>query len=117
MHEFTEQQFAQLRDSATAACRLLKVMANEDRLLLMCQLTQGERSVGELERLCGIRQPTLSQQLGVLREEGLVAARREGKYIFYSLASSEVIQIMSTLSGLYCGRLLSDASFVNRNNS
>lgn len=111
--QLSEQQFALLRGSATSACKLLKIMANEDRLLLMCQLTQGERNVGDLERLCGIRQPTLSQQLGILREEGLVNARREGKYIYYALASMEVIQIMSTLSSLYCGRLLADSSFLN----
>jgi DNA-binding transcriptional ArsR family regulator len=102
------QAFTMLRDSATKACNLLKVMANEDRLLLLCQLTQGERNVGELETLCGIRQPTLSQQLAVLREEGLVNARREGKYIFYSLASAEVILVMNTMSSLYCGRVLAD---------
>ena len=60
-----------------------------------------------LDRLpLGVRQPTLSQQLGILRDEGLVATRREGKYIFYGLASHEVIQVMKTLSGLYCGAVL-----------
>ena len=102
------EAFTMLRDSATKACALLKVLANEDRLLLLCQLTQGERNVGELESLCGIRQPTLSQQLAVLREEGMVNARRDGKYIYYSLANPEVIQVMSTLSSLYCGRVLSE---------
>lgn len=99
----TPDAIALLRDTAAKACTLLKVMANEDRLLLLCQLTQGERNVGDLESLCGIRQPTLSQQLGVLREEGLVSARREGKYIFYSLASAEAIAVMNTLYGLFCG--------------
>ena len=59
--------------------------------------------MGELESLLGIRQPTLSQQLTVLREEGLVRTERKGKYIFYSLASNEVIQIMQTLYRIYCG--------------
>jgi DNA-binding transcriptional ArsR family regulator len=81
-------------------------LANEDRLLLLCQLTQGERNVGELEALSGIRQPTLSQQLGVLRDEGMVNTRRMGKYIYYSLASFEVVSVMQTLSGLYCGQAL-----------
>ena|SRR5450830_869036 len=94
-----------LRDSATRACSLLKVLANEDRLLILCQLTLGERNVGDLENELGIHQPTLSQQLGVLREEGLVNTRREGKYIHYSLASHEVIQVMQTLSSLYCGKV------------
>lgn len=92
-----------MRESASQACAMLKVLANEDRLLLLCQLIQGARSVGELESLLGIRQPTLSQQLTVLREEGLVRTERKGKYIFYSLASNEVIQIMQTLYRIYCG--------------
>ena len=58
---------------------MLKVLANEDRLILLCQLIQGARSVGELEALLGIRQPTLSQQLTVLRQEGLVITERKGR--------------------------------------
>ena len=92
--------------AAQKASGLLRVLANENRMLLMCQLSQGEKSVGELEALLGIHQPTLSQQLGILRDEGLVATRREGKYIFYGLASHEVIQVMKTLSGLYCGAVI-----------
>jgi DNA-binding transcriptional ArsR family regulator len=102
----TECEVAQLRASASKACALLKALANEDRLLILCQLTQGERNVGELKKMTGVRQPTLSQQLGILRDEGLVATRREGKYIFYGLASPKVIQVMKTLSGLYCGAVL-----------
>jgi DNA-binding transcriptional ArsR family regulator len=102
----TADDVSRLRESASKACALLKALANEDRLLILCQLTQGERNVGELEAMTGVRQPTLSQQLGVLRDEGLVVTRREGKYIFYGLASHEVIQVMKTLSGLYCGRVL-----------
>ena len=71
---------------------------------MLCQLTQGEHNVGELEASVGIRQPSLSQHLGVLREEGLVAARREGKYIYYHLASHEVVAIMQTLSALFGGK-------------
>ncbi len=91
-----------LRSSAGRACSLLKTMANEDRLMLLCHLIDTELNVGELERLTGIRQPTLSQQLGVLRDEGLVATRREGKYIFYTLASPVVMKVMHTLYDLYC---------------
>ena len=93
-----------IRASATGACSMLKVLANEDRLLILCQLIQGARNVGELEELLDIRQPTLSQQLTVLRTEGLVTTERKGKYIYYSLASHEVIQIMQTLSSLYCDK-------------
>ena len=103
-----------LRESASQACALLKALANEDRLLLLCQLVGHERNVGELEALTGIRQPTLSQQLGVLRDEGLVATRRDGKYVYYQMASFEVSQVMKTLSSLYCGKAM-DACTRNRN--
>lgn len=103
-HNLTPSDIKVLRDSAAKACALLKILANEDRLLLLCQLTQGECNVGELEERVGIRQPSLSQQLSVLREEGLVDTRREGKYIYYSLASAEVIQVMQTLWKVYCGK-------------
>ena len=92
----------ELRASAGKACTLLKTMANEDRLMLLCHLIDAELNVGELEALTGIRQPTLSQQLGVLRDEKLVATRREGKYIYYKLASPSVLLMMQTLYGLYC---------------
>ncbi len=101
----TPEALGALRESAAKACALLKALAHEDRLLLLCQLTEGERNVGELEALVGVHQPSLSQHLGVLREEGLVQTRREGKYVYYSLAGHEVIQVMHTLSSLYCGRL------------
>ncbi|MEP6605359.1 MAG: metalloregulator ArsR/SmtB family transcription factor [Nitrosospira sp.] len=94
-----------MRASASQACAMLKVLANEDRLLLLCQLIQGARNVGELEELLGIHQPTLSQQLTVLREEGLVTTERKGKFIIYSLASVEVVQIMQILYSLYCGKI------------
>ena len=66
------------RQSAAKCCAVLKAMAQEDRLLLLCQLVEGERNVGELEAAVGLHQPSLSQHLGVLREEGLVSTRREG---------------------------------------
>lgn len=102
----TDCELAALRESAAQACTLLKALANEDRLLLLCQLVQSERNVSELESLTGIRQPTLSQQLAVLRDEGLVATRRDGKYVYYQMASFEVSQVMKTLSSLYCGRTM-----------
>jgi len=91
-----------LRKAASRAVGALKVLANEDRLLLLCQLSQGEASVGELEELLGIRQPTLSQQLGVLRNEGVVHTRREGKQIFYRVADPELLQVLATLYRIYC---------------
>lgn len=91
-----------MQAAATTACDLLKVLANPDRLLLMCRLSQGELSVGELEAQLGIRQPTLSQQLGILRDNGLVATRREGKNIFYSVASAQALAVMAVLYEQFC---------------
>lgn len=92
----------ELHASATDACRLLKALANPDRLLLLCQLTQGERCVSDMESLLDIRQPTLSQQLSVLREEKLVTTRRDGKQIFYALASKEATAVMAVLYEQFC---------------
>lgn len=97
-------EIAPMRKAAGEATTLLKALANEDRLLLLCQMVDGEKCVSELEQLLDIRQPTLSQQLGVLRTEGLVATRREGKRIYYRLASPQALQILSTLYSLYCPR-------------
>jgi len=91
-----------LRRAAGAAVAALKVLANEDRLLLLCQLSLGEMCVSELEEQLGIRQPTLSQQLGVLRTEGVVDTRREGKQIFYSIAGPALLDILAVLYRLYC---------------
>ena len=93
-----------MRTAASAATTLLRVLANEDRLLLLCQMTAGEKSVGELEALLDIRQPTLSQQLGVLRNEGLVTTRREGKRIYYAIADPRVRAVLEVLYGLYCAK-------------
>ena len=94
----------QMKVSADRACKLLKVLSNSDRLLLLCQLSQGEKRVGELEEILGIVQPTLSQQLTVLREEELVTTRRDGKNIYYQITSPESIALMSVLFEQFCGR-------------
>ncbi|WP_200843997.1 helix-turn-helix transcriptional regulator [Pantoea sp. 18069] len=91
-----------LRSATSRAVGALKVLANEDRLLLLCQLSQGEMCVSDLEQALGIRQPTLSQQLGVLRNEGVVSTRREGKNIFYSVADPAMLEILALLYQLYC---------------
>jgi DNA-binding transcriptional ArsR family regulator len=93
-----------LRAAANQAVGALKLLANEERLLLLCQLSQREMCVGELEEELDIRQPTLSQQLGVLRNEGVIVPRREGKKIFYSVASPELLEILALLYRLYCPR-------------
>lgn len=92
----------QMQTAAGRACRLMKVLANPDRLLILCQLSQGERRVGELEELLGIVQPTLSQQLTVLRDEDLVSTRREGKNIHYALTSPEALAVMQVLYEQFC---------------
>lgn len=91
-----------LRKAAGLAVGVLKVLANEDRLLLLCQLSQGEMCVSDLEETLDIRQPTLSQQLGVLRAEGAVNTRREGKRIFYSVADPKAMRVLEVLYNLYC---------------
>ena len=88
--------------SAQNACQLLKTLSNTDRLMLVCQLSQGEKRVGELEQLLGIVQPTLSQQLTVLRDEQLVSTRREGKGIYYSVNSAEAMAVIQTLYHHFC---------------
>ena len=92
----------QLRANAEEAGQLLKALSNPDRLLLLCQLSQGERNVSELEALLGIQQPTLSQQLAVLRREGLVETRREGKLIYYCISSPAALAVINTLYQLFC---------------
>ncbi|WP_290653554.1 metalloregulator ArsR/SmtB family transcription factor [Aquisalimonas sp.] len=92
----------QMRRSADEATSVLHVLAHKDRLLLLCQLSQGEMSVGELEECLEIRQPGLSQHLGVLRREGLVQTRREGKYIHYRVADERVLAVLQTLYEQYC---------------
>jgi len=91
-----------MRGAAARACSLLKVLANPDRLMLLCQLAQGELCVSDMEARLGIRQPTLSQQLGVLRDSGVVSTRRDGKNIIYAIASPEAMAVMQTLYAQYC---------------
>ena len=92
----------QMIDNAPEATRFLKALANKNRLLILCHLLDGENSVGALEDLLNIRQPTLSQQLARLRAEHFVKTRRDAKTIYYSLASEDVIltiQFLRTLHG------------------
>jgi len=91
-----------MQASVEKACALLKALAHTDRLVLLCRLTQGEFCVGDLEADLGIRQPTLSQQLGVLRQEGLVETRREGKHIHYRLASEDALAVLQVLHERLC---------------
>lgn len=91
-----------IKANAGRASEFLKALANPDRLLLLCQLSQGERCVSELAEQTGVRQPTLSQQLTVLRNEGLVSTRREGKQIYYRIDDADALAVMQILYARFC---------------
>ncbi|WP_029008490.1 ArsR/SmtB family transcription factor [Azospirillum halopraeferens] len=93
---------AELERNAWKAARLLRAMGNERRLMILCQLEAGEKTVGELAALVGLSQSALSQHLARLRADGLVATRRTARTIHYSLASTDVEALIGVLSGLYC---------------
>ncbi|MEC5319404.1 metalloregulator ArsR/SmtB family transcription factor [Brenneria populi subsp. brevivirga] len=95
---------AQMRQAASETAAVLRSLSHPDRLMLLCQLSQGEHSVGELEALLDIQQPNLSQHLGVLRAERLVDTRRDGKRIFYTVKDPKILHLLSTLYLLYCPR-------------
>ena len=92
----------QMQASARRASNLLKAMSNEHRLLVLCQLANGEKSVGQLEKLIGLSQSALSQHLARLRRDSLVQTRRAAQTIFYSLNGHEASEVIGTLYGLYC---------------
>ncbi|OEY67640.1 ArsR/SmtB family transcription factor [Marinobacter sp. X15-166B] len=88
--------------SAGQASEFLRSLANTDRLMLLCQLSQQELSVSELEARTGIRQPSLSQQLGILRRQALIRSRKEGKHVYYQLADPRVQRMLEQLYELFC---------------
>jgi DNA-binding transcriptional ArsR family regulator len=92
----------EMKIAAAQACKRMKVLANPDRLMILCQLSQGELKVGEIETLLGIGQPTLSQQLTVLRDESLVSARRDGKNMYYQVTSPQALALIAVLYEQFC---------------
>ncbi len=92
-----------MRHNAAEAVTLLKSLANESRLLIMCVLAEGELSVGDLNRRIELSQSALSQHLAVLRKQGLVTTRREGQVIHYALADSQAIPLIERLHDIFCG--------------
>jgi DNA-binding transcriptional ArsR family regulator len=94
--------FNALERNATDAVNLLKGLANESRLMIMCVLSEGEVSVGQLNQRIKISQSALSQHLAVLREQGLVQTRRESQTIYYSLADSAAMSVIELLREVYC---------------
>ena len=91
-----------MEDRAGEAARFLKSLAHEGRLILLCHLADGEKTVGWLAAHLGQRQPVVSQQLARLREEGLVTGRRDGKAIYYAIADARVAQMIGALYGIFC---------------
>jgi len=91
-----------MAEAAVAASELLKSLGNPHRLMILCQLIDGERPVGELAAAIGVRDSTVSQHLALLRKDGLVQARREAQTIRYSIASPAALQLMQTLYSIFC---------------
>jgi DNA-binding transcriptional ArsR family regulator len=104
MRAITPAGLKSLEKNAHRACDLLSAMANTSRLMILCQLASGERSVSDLQPAIGLSQSALSQHLAVLRRRHLVRTRREGQSIYYSLASGEAASVMETLHEQFCRR-------------
>ena len=97
-----DENMEDMGEHARAAADLLKALSHETRLMILCLLVEGEKSVGELEQLMLLRQPSVSQQLARLRFDGVVNARRDGRTIYYSLGSEEAKKVVTLLYDLYC---------------
>ncbi len=93
-----------MQSHAADAASLMKALGNESRLMVLCMLAEGERSVGELNDMVPLSQSALSQQLARLRKEGLVSTRRESQTIYYSLSSGPADQVIRLLHEIYCGK-------------
>lgn len=94
--------FEDMSERAATAAAFLKALAHEGRLMILCHLIEGERSVGELEDLLGLRQAAVSQMLARLRDEGMVHTRRAGKTVYYSLKDQNAAQILELLHEMFC---------------
>lgn len=95
-------ELADMAENAKQATDFMKAMAHESRLMILCYLSSGEKSVMELEQLLALRQPTVSQQLARLRLERLITARRDGKTIYYSIADDRALKMMEVVYGMFC---------------
>lgn len=98
-------ELGRMSGNAKKASSFLKALAHENRLLILCILSEGEKSVSELESLLNLRQPTVSQQLARLRADGLVSTRRDGKAIYYKLASEEARVVIGAVYDVFCRKL------------
>ena len=104
MSAVADMNLGELQSRAKRATGLLKAMSNPVRLLVLCQLAEGEKSVGELEQVVDVSQSALSQHLALLRSRGIVASRRAGQTIFYSLAGKEAPALLAALYQVYCAK-------------
>lgn len=104
MDTFSTSDVKAMRRHAARAAAMLAALSHEARLRVLCDLVTGERSAGELVDRSGLSQSALSQHLGRLREQGIVATRREGQSIFYRIADPDAARIMSVLHEIYCKR-------------
>lgn len=102
MFDLANFDIAKFEASATAAAKLLRALGNERRLMILCQLADGERSVSELQPRAGLSQSALSQHLAVLRQEGVVATRRDGQTIWYRIDDPAAIKVVATLAEIFC---------------
>ena len=93
---------AALQSNATRACAVLKALSNQVRLMLVCQLSEGEKSVGELQDFVKLSQSAVSQHLALLRQPKLVATRRDGQSVYYRLVSGETAAVIKTLHDQFC---------------
>ncbi|WP_299891930.1 helix-turn-helix transcriptional regulator [uncultured Ruegeria sp.] len=101
-HDMTKEDMDLMIDNATRASNFLKAISHEGRMMILCHLTSGEKSVTELEDLLSARQAAVSQQLSRLRLEGLVTPRREGKAIYYRLADERPRRMLEVVYELFC---------------
>ena len=98
------QQLAEMKANADRVSDVLKAIANGARLMLVCQLAEGEKSVGELTAMIGLAQSAVSQHLALLRKHRVVSTRRDGQSVYYGLASAEVAEVIKTLHDQFCQR-------------
>lgn len=100
--DISDEEMDRMLDNASEACTFLKTISHEGRLMILCHLVTGEKSVTELEEMLSARQAAVSQQLSRLRLEGLVKPRRDGRTIYYSLADGRVTQMLELVYELFC---------------
>lgn len=102
MFDLDRFELSLFEESAGRAAALMRLLGNERRLMILCQLLEGELSVGELQPRIGLSQSALSQHLAILREDGAVATRRDGQAIYYRVADPAVLRVLETLAELFC---------------